>query len=194
MSTGKKYTQLHSTLKAACLPNNSGHYEFHDSKTCTQHSATSNLFQAKKKLPSSPWKGLMTSRICFALLFPQKAVRIKQNSLAAVLFGAREGLGVDMSQGDVLIPLQVSHQNSDFWLHQTDPEGKTSVCIHRGAGNNLSSLPLVKNTFRNTKQKVRYAAIRWLSSNALTQKKFSLNTMKAESGFVWFQLTDQKKI
>ena len=42
------------------------------------------------------------------------SVYIKQNSLAAVLFGAREGLRVDMSQGDVLIPLQVSHQNSNF--------------------------------------------------------------------------------
>lgn len=36
------------------------------------------------------------------------------DSLVAVLFGPGEGLGVDMSQGDVLIPLQVSHQNADL--------------------------------------------------------------------------------
>lgn len=38
----------------------------------------------------------------------------KVNSLVAVLLGPREGLGVDVSQGDVLIPLQVSHQNADL--------------------------------------------------------------------------------
>lgn len=36
------------------------------------------------------------------------------DSLVAVLFGTREGLWVDVSQGDVLVPLQVSHQNSDL--------------------------------------------------------------------------------
>lgn len=36
------------------------------------------------------------------------------NSLVAVLLGPGEGLGVDMSQGDVLVPLQVSHQNADL--------------------------------------------------------------------------------
>lgn len=39
---------------------------------------------------------------------------INLDSLVAVLFGAREGLGVDMSQGDVLVPLEVSHQNADL--------------------------------------------------------------------------------
>lgn len=36
------------------------------------------------------------------------------DSLVAVLFGPGEGLGVDVSQGDVLVPLQVSHQNADL--------------------------------------------------------------------------------
>lgn len=48
------------------------------------------------------------------------------DSLIAVLFGAREGLGVDMSQGDVLVPFKVSHQDADLRLHQTDPDMKTS--------------------------------------------------------------------
>lgn len=46
----------------------------------------------------------------------------KADLLVAVLFWAREGLGVDMSQGDELIPLQVSHQNANLRLHQADPE------------------------------------------------------------------------
>ena len=49
----------------------------------------------------------------------------KQHSLATVLLGAREGLGVDVGQGDVLVPLQVSHQHSDLGLHQPNPvEGR----------------------------------------------------------------------
>lgn len=36
------------------------------------------------------------------------------DSLIAVLLGTREGLRVDVSQGDVLVPLQVSHQDSDL--------------------------------------------------------------------------------
>lgn len=36
------------------------------------------------------------------------------DSLIAVLLGTREGLWVDVSQGDVLVPLQVSHQDSDL--------------------------------------------------------------------------------
>lgn len=36
------------------------------------------------------------------------------DSLIAVLLGTREGLWVDVSQGDVLVPLQVPHQNSDL--------------------------------------------------------------------------------
>lgn len=36
------------------------------------------------------------------------------DSLIAVLLGTREGLWVDVGQGDVLVPLQVSHQNSDL--------------------------------------------------------------------------------
>lgn len=46
------------------------------------------------------------------------------DSLVTVFLGPGEGLGVDVSQGDVLVPLQVSHQNSDLGLHQTDPEGR----------------------------------------------------------------------
>ena len=45
----------------------------------------------------------------------------KQYSLATVFLGAREGLGVDVGQGDVLIPLQVPHQHSDLGLHQSNP-------------------------------------------------------------------------
>lgn len=47
--------------------------------------------------------------------------RREVDSLVAVLFGTREGLWVDVSQGDVLVPLQVPHQNPDLWLHQTNP-------------------------------------------------------------------------
>lgn len=38
----------------------------------------------------------------------------KVDLLIAVLFGPGEGLWVDVSQGDVFIPLQVSHQNADL--------------------------------------------------------------------------------
>ena len=49
---------------------------------------------------------------------------MKLDSLIAVFFGAWEGLGVDMSQGDVLVPFKVSHQDADLRLHQTDPDKK----------------------------------------------------------------------
>lgn len=45
------------------------------------------------------------------------------DSLVAVLFVAGEGLGVDVSQGDVLVPLEVSHQDPDLRLHQANPGG-----------------------------------------------------------------------
>lgn len=57
-------------------------------------------------------------------------LQVEADSLVAVLFGTREGLWVDVSQGDVLVPLQVSHQNSDLWLHQTNPAATRENNIH----------------------------------------------------------------
>lgn len=45
-----------------------------------------------------------------AFLFLQEEL----DSLIAVVFGPREGLRVDMSQRNVLIPLEVSHEDTDL--------------------------------------------------------------------------------
>lgn len=131
-------------------------------------------------------------------------VWINLDSLVAVLFGAREGLGVDMSQGDVLVPLEVSHQNADLWLHQTNPEGKTS---QRGAifsinrllvgtlvlwvGYWLTSLQYYSTVSRLGCMSSSFSGeeIHTIKhSGRLHQNRCSLNTVKIESG--WLHLTD----
>lgn len=54
------------------------------------------------------------SRTCLDALRKQFVLWVTLDSLVAVLFGPWEGLGVDMSQGDVLVPLQVPHQNTNL--------------------------------------------------------------------------------
>lgn len=84
-----------------------------------------NHIDTKSFLLEKNTKRARSLRICLDVLVER--LWMKLDSLVPVLFRSREWLGVYMSQGNVLVPLQVSHQNTDLWLHQADPgEKKTN--------------------------------------------------------------------
>ena len=101
----------------------------------------------------------------------------KQYLLATVFLGAGEGLGVDVGQGDVLIPLQVPHQHSDLGLDQANPK--------EGPPRRAFRLSFTPTTMRDgSRRGPQGTIIQWFVSWFYKY----LNSVKAREGTIYWSI------